>query len=522
VADPSIVTLCSATLGEDGTREPPLGPLYIAAALEQTGVTVDFRDLQLDPIAHGLSGDSLVRLLSGHADVVAISCFVDMLPAVIDATRRLHEERPDTLFVLGGPGPTAAARRLLERHPWIHAVVRGEGEETVQDWIRMLRDGSDAPVPGMVRRSGRELVDGPARPRNRQLDELPPPAYHLLDWDRYTDARVITTRGCSYRCSFCDVTALWGHRSVYRDVAATVAEMEMLAAVQGHRSVSIVDDTFVLNRDRVRALCRLLVDRRSGISWGCFGRINLMSPDLVQQMAEAGCRSIFYGIDSGSQRVLDRTVKRLDASDILPVLRLSAQHFEKIEASFIWGYPFESLDDFRRTLDVAGEASLLSPTVNVQVHMLSPLPLSPMYQEFTGRLLEPDPADARWLLLPALLLNERAAVVREIVRSAPDIHPGFFTFPTPEKHAKRELLERAFRALERTIGRTVLDARIATLLERQDTAVEAELLTRELHPADRIGVGLALGFLQRTRRKDARTRGPSMVRERVETARRNA
>src|SRR5438309_1769217 len=106
---PKLVTLCSATLGEDDLREPPLGPLYIAAALEEIGVEVDFRDFQLDPEANGLSGDRLASYLSGHAPVVAISCFVDMLPAVVDATRQLYEVRPDTLFILGGPGPTAAA-----------------------------------------------------------------------------------------------------------------------------------------------------------------------------------------------------------------------------------------------------------------------------------------------------------------------------------------------------------------------------------------------------------------------------
>src|SRR3954453_20117644 len=103
VPDLAHVTLCSATLGEDGICEPPLGPLYIAAALEEGGVEVDFREFQLDPEGHGVSGERLAAFLSGHAGVVAISCFVDMLPAVVDATRRLHRSRPDTLFVLGGP-----------------------------------------------------------------------------------------------------------------------------------------------------------------------------------------------------------------------------------------------------------------------------------------------------------------------------------------------------------------------------------------------------------------------------------
>src|SRR5581483_11706610 len=228
VPDTASLTLCSATLGEDGMCEPPLGPLYVAAAFEEVGVEVDFRDFQLEEGAHGLSGDELARFLDGHEELVAISCFVDMLPAVVDATRQLCEARPGTLVLLGGPGPTASAVRIVEAYPWIDGVVRSEGEETAQDWIRLLRGGLDGPVPGLVYRRGDTVVDGGERARNRHLDDLPLPAYHLLDWNRYTHARIVTTRGCSYRCSFCDVTALWGNRSVYRGLDAVVEELEIL------------------------------------------------------------------------------------------------------------------------------------------------------------------------------------------------------------------------------------------------------------------------------------------------------
>jgi radical SAM superfamily enzyme YgiQ (UPF0313 family) len=518
------ITLCSATLGEDEICEPPLGPLYIAAALEEVGVEVDFRDFQLDPDAHGLSGDRLARYLSGHAKVVAISCFVDMLPAVVDATRQLHEERPDTLFVLGGPGPTAAARRILEEYPWITTVVRGEGEETIQDWVRLLRGEHEGPVTGMIYRSQGHLIDGGDRPRNRAIDRIPLPAYHLLDWSHYSHARIITTRGCSYRCSFCDVTALWDNRSIYRSLDATLAELQTITETYGKSAISVVDDTFVLNRNRVREFCHLLLERDMHLEWGCFGRINLMTKELIETMAASGCRAVFYGIDSGSQAVLDRTVKRLRAEDVLPVLELSARYFKKIEASFIWGYPFETLDDFRKTLNLAGEASMLAPRVNVQLHMLSPLPLSPIYREFNGTLHVPEPEDRPWLLLPALLLDDRAARLRAIVSGAPDIYPGFYSFPTPAKEEKRNLLEQAMSTLHRTVGSTLFDRSVGELLKHDDPDLERALLAAQDGACNRIGTGLALGLFWRTRRRAKAApppftgnRGPAMVRERPET-----
>jgi radical SAM superfamily enzyme YgiQ (UPF0313 family) len=434
---------------------------------------------------------------------VAISCFVDMLPAVVDATRRLRAARPETLVLLGGPGPTASARRILEEYPWIDGVVRGEGDETVQDWIRFVRGQHDGPIPGMAYRHGGELVDGPDRPRNRSLDDLPLPAYHLIDWLRYDHPRLITTRGCSYRCSFCDVTALWGNRSVFRGLHSTIDELELLRDRSGKALISIVDDTFVLNRERVFEFSRTLVERRSNVRWGCFGRINLMTPRLVEQMAESGCRAIFYGIDSGSQSVLDRTVKHVRAQDVVPVLRLSAQYFDRIEASFIWGYPFETLDDFERTLDLAGEASMLAPRVNVQLHMLSPLPMSPLYREFGGELREPEAVDRRWLLLPPILIEPAAAAMADLIRAAPDIYPGFYGFPTPDKYTKLAHLERVMRAFERTVGSSVFDSRVARLVDHDDQPLEESLLTAPSHPADRIGVGLGLGYIGRGRRRAA-------------------
>jgi anaerobic magnesium-protoporphyrin IX monomethyl ester cyclase len=495
------VTLCSATRGDQGRAEPPLGPLYIAAALEQVGVEVDFRDFQLADGGHGFSGEPLRHFLADHAEIVAVSCFVDMLPAVLEAARRLHADRPETLFLLGGPGPTASARRILEEYPWITAVVRGEGEEAAQDWMRVVRSELDGPVPGLVYRTvDGEIVDGPDRPRNRGLDDLPLPAYHLIDWRDYHHARIVTTRGCSYRCSFCDVTALWGNRSVFRGLHATIDEIEMLRDRAGKSMISIVDDTFVLNRDRVHEFSQQLIDRRSNVNWGCFGRINLMTPALVDKMAEAGCRVIFYGIDSGSQPVLDRTVKHVKREQVMPVLKLSAQYFDRIEASFIWGYPFETLDDFDRTLELAAEASMLAPRVNVQLHMLSPLPLSPLYRQFDGNLLEPEESDRRWLLLPPLLLEGEASELADYVRRAPDIHPGFYSFPTPAKSAKIERLEGVMRAFQRTVGSAVVNTRVADLTTTPDEALERELLAAPGAPVDRVGVGLGLGFFAQVRR----------------------
>jgi anaerobic magnesium-protoporphyrin IX monomethyl ester cyclase len=517
-------TLVSATLGEDGKVEPPLGPLYVAAALEQVGWDVDFRDFQLQADADPYDSETMCRFLDGHEPIVLVSCFVDMLPLVLAACETIKAGRPGTTIILGGPGPTANAADILRTFPFIDGIVMGEGEETIAEWARAFAGrrskGLAQPIAGMALLHDGEVIEGPPRPR-LAASRYHRPAYHLLDWTRYTSARVVTTRGCPYRCSFCDVAPLWGRRAVYRALDDTIDEMLLLRDRYGKTGIAIVDDTFVINRDRVRSFCEQLIARDCGLQWGCFGRINLMSEGLIELMARAGCRAVFYGIDSGSPAVLRSTIKELDAETIYPVLELSAAYFDRIEASFIWGYPFETYDDFRQTLELAGRASQLAPKVNVQMHMLSPLPSAPIYTNFKGTLLEPEPEDRDWLLLPALLLDERADGLRRIIDRAPRLFPGFFTFPTPDKARKRSDLRSALRALDHTIGMTVFDDSVGALLAREDRPTEMRLLGEAPTTQDRIGIGLALGLFRRTRRRRAGVspanevaRGASIVRQR--------
>ena len=520
------MTLCSATLGEDGRLEPPLGPLYIASALESVGVEIDFRDYQLATGANCFSAQPLVEFLVGHERVVAISCFVDMLPAVIAATARLHESRPDTRFILGGPGPSGSASRILELYPWIEGVVRGEGEETIQEWANRQRGHRRElmPIAGMTYREDGRIVEGPDRQRLTELEAIAPPAYHLVDQSVYSLSRVVTTRGCAYRCSFCDVGALWGNRSVYRDIDNVIDEILAFRDQLGRKTFAIVDDTFVQDRRRVRAFCQGLIDRKAGLFWSCFGRINLMTPELVDLMAEAGCRSVFYGIDSGSQAVVARTHKMVRPEIVVPVVRYSAAVFDNVEASFIWGYPFEELDDFKMTLDLVAECAQFAPRVNVQLHRLIPLPNSPIYQEFPGPLLEPDPADRPWLLLPSILLDKRAEALGQLIRAAPDVYPGFFTLPTPSIAEKRAMLNRVVRSLDSAIGATMLDPDVARLLDVEVPEAERALLSSVRDAPERIGKGLAVSFFRRSRRRRtpgagasasfAGDRGPSLVRQR--------
>jgi hypothetical protein len=191
-----------------------------------------------------------------------------------------------------------------------------------------------------------------------------------------------------------------------------------------------------------------------------------------------------------------------------PTLEISARYFDRIEVSFFWGYPFETYEDFLCALDLAAHASQFALTVNVQLHMLIPLPSSPIYQEFKDTLIYPEAEDSRFLLLlPALLLDERARIVRGVIEKAPHLYPGFFTLPTPEKEKKRAQLNEVFTSREVMIGIAIIDDQIHGLWTTENKTLEKELINFSDTPSnpERIGTGLALGVFKRLREKKGKS-----------------
>src|SRR5699024_9517041 len=132
----------------------------------------------------------------------------------------------------------------------------------------------------------------------------------------YSMFGIITGRGCVYRCKFCDVHGLWGDQYQRRSISNVLDEIELLVKKYGVTRLDIWDDTFIVDRKRVVEFVNGLTQRELKVNWSCFGRINLIDEELLQLMSGAGCDAIFYGIESGSQCVLDRIDKLIDLVEV--------------------------------------------------------------------------------------------------------------------------------------------------------------------------------------------------------------
>jgi radical SAM superfamily enzyme YgiQ (UPF0313 family) len=365
----------------DREAHVPLGLLYLASVLEEQGYIVDLRDYQMETRENPFDVESTLAFLEGSAPIVGFSCMANLLPYTLLVTQALKARHPEKTVILGGTGPTAVEQAILHRFDGVDVIVRGEGERTIIDLMKALRDGRDLhAVPGITFRSNGSVVENRGRPRIGDLESLPLPAYHRLDMAAYQGYGVVTSRGCPYRCTFCSVAPIWGHEAVLRSVENVVAEMLRLFETYGITTFLLQDEYFCSSKSRMLSFCSALKSAGLPVSWKCFTRINLVDEKMLRAMADAGCVHVRYGVESGSDAILGQVTKGFTARQASEVIALSAQIFPEVDAFFIWGFPFETMADFYKS--VFQMALFRSWGVRVLPCLLSFLPQTAIYRDY--------------------------------------------------------------------------------------------------------------------------------------------
>ncbi len=427
------VTLINGVF-EAQQRFSPVGPLYIASVVEAAGRHVDFREYQLTHYENPYAVESFLSFIRDSYDTVAISCYSDFLPVVLLAAERLKRECPSKTVILGGEGPAGVADEILHYFPFIDIIVKGEGERTVVELMRCLDAGGDLSlVKGISYKGDCGIVVTPQRELVEDLDELPLPAHDKVDLAAYQMVGMTSSRGCPYRCTFCDVAPFWRHRFRTRSVGDIIREIRVLVRDFGQTAITFYDELFTFSRERVMAFCDALEKEELCIDWSCLARIDSMDEPLMKRMAQSGCSMVSYGVESGSDRVQRLMKKGLNRARIEEVIGLSAKHFKYIQTFFVWGFPFETMEDFYRTMDLVDLVTRMG--TNPTVGYLAPFPLSRLYREHRGTLRFSE----------KIFRDSHAHADPEaakLIESYPNVFPGFYVWET-------ELMEEKYEAAER-------------------------------------------------------------------------
>lgn len=472
----------------------PMGTYAVAAALIEAGCDARVLDW------HALRGqpEAMREELRALApDVVGVTVLQANRFGAMDAARLARELDPGVRVVFGGVGATALWAFFLEHCPELDAVALGEGDLTMPELVRAWQAGAGpACVPGLALRGPDGPVCTAARPPVADLDSLPIPARH------FTYQHLSLTRGCPGRCTFCGSPAFWGPRVRFRSPGHFVDEMELLAA-RGVTHLYVSDDTFTLDRERVRAVCREILARGLDVEWQAISRVNAVDDQTLALMRRAGCIQISFGVESGDDAIRAALNKNVRREDAVRAFALCRKYGILARAYFIYGCPGESDATIRATLDLIAE---LRPLV-VHFFILSVFPGTELYERFKAAT---GAADSIWLdpvedikhfeLDPAQDLDTVAAWGQALRAGFHAMLPGFALgaaddlAPDPElARLHADFLARLGMTFER--GDYARDPQVP---RAQEIAAQLYARALEFHPDATAALGLGL-MLQRQR-----------------------
>lgn len=374
-----------------GIRVPPLGLLYVAGALRHAG-----HDVMLD-----LSEDAEAqeRLDFSDADVVGITSTTSQFKKALRLAEAAHEQ--GKLVIMGGPHPTSSPHETLESG-YVDYVVRSEGEATAVELLSGIEQANGNFVPSKVlgiswldKETG-TVVNNPARPFIWDLDSLPYPArdlggdvfhYRNQGIDGHVSPTMITTRGCPYGCSFCDVHVLAGKKWRARSPKSVADEIEYLVTEYGAEDIRIMDDIINHDNEELHKLLDAIVERNFNITFWVMGRADMLlkDPSTAHKMAKAGVRTMFIGIETPSKRLLKTYHKggKASADTSAAAVDLLKQHDIETFGGFIIGEPSESEKEISETIDYA---KFINPAT-AQFSILTPYPGTEVWNQLKDQLI---------------------------------------------------------------------------------------------------------------------------------------
>jgi len=378
------------TKGKIEAPWPPLGVLYCAGALMNNGTEVSV----LDQAARGLSSEQVLKWVKKeNPDILGFSVLITSYRQALNLAQQVKEENPDLLIVFGNYHATFNAERILSKYPFVDVVVRGEGEQAVvglTEYIKKKR--SLVEIAGLTFRNSGRVVSTPDAPLMGNIEALPIPRRDLTEAEytsnifgvkvatrRFTS--IISSRGCPFRCAFCGCRKF--ARSVWRprSVESIMKELLLLYS-QGFRQFLFVDDNFTLNLRRVQKLCREIRKERLDIEWFCDSRVDNCRYDVFRDMAKAGCRLLYFGVESANQRILNYYNKGITPDQTRKAVNWARRAgIDVIVGSFIVGAPDETLKEVETTLKFAHELDIDVPQLNI----LSAFPGTDLWNDMVNK-----------------------------------------------------------------------------------------------------------------------------------------
>ncbi len=320
-------------------KRPPLGLGSLISVVRSEGHKVFFIDNYLKPsrfIEESYLQKNKIDFVGIYANTI---CYRDTLRMFKEIENLRKKGLWNGKIIVGGPHTSVALNTIPE---FVDYIVQGEGERAIL-----------------------KIINGKAKKRIlreeriKDLDSL-----SIEPWDIFTKLSydytcpwinikpvftMNTSRGCPFNCTFCSVGSIWGKQYTYFSADRIISEIEYLFKNYGARSIYFREDNFTLNLKRTTEFCEKLIKKNINVYWACETRVDNMTEDLIELMSTAGCRAVYLGVESGSQRILDFLNKNITVKQIEEAICLCKKYDINTYCSLITGVPGETFEDYLQT-----------------------------------------------------------------------------------------------------------------------------------------------------------------------------
>lgn len=424
-------------LKDVGTLYPPLGIAYLAAVSEKKGWEVNV----IDSEAWGYNYEDIRKMIGLFMpDLIGMQTYCTNISQCQKVANIAKSINQNIRVILGGAQVTLFPDKYIQEN--IDFVCVGEGELVVEKLLTKLEQNSNNPdtipdyndIPGLVWNNSKEIVINKKQELITNLDLIPLPARHLFPMHLYQSSaqlrgkktlNIMTSRGCPYRCAYCSGHINFGRSFRYFSTERVIEELKIMIRDFKIDGIQFYDETFTVNKKRVFELCDALIKNNVNLPWTCFTRVNLVDEELLTAMKKAGCYQIFFGIESGNQRLLDLIKKDITLDQARNAVKLCKNIGIESFCSFMINLPSETKEESINTIKFAIE---LDPDY-AQFPITTPFPGTELYNiaKKEGNFVTED--WSKFMSWDQVVFVSKGRTIEEIKETDKDAYKQFYMRP---------------------------------------------------------------------------------------------
>jgi len=373
-------TMLPRSIDEARGYNPPLGLLYLAAYLQKNSKhQVEILDCQVEKLDYKQIEN---KIQEQNPDAIGLTTMTFTLIDVLNIAKITKKINPEIRTILGGPHIDIYPKETIKQSN-IDYLVLGEGEKPLKNLLDNINPLNNLhQIKSIVFKDNGEIINTGRAELNQDLDSLPFPARHLTPYQKYSSVlskvkpitTMFTSRGCPYKCLFCDRPHL-GKFFRARSAKNVVDEIEECQKM-GIKEILIYDDTFTVNRQRVMDICSEIQKRNLDIHWDVRARVDTVDKKLLEIMKKSGCQRIHYGVEAGTQKILNVLRKGITLEQVEKAFKLSREIKLETLAYFMIGSPTETKKDILKTIKFAKK---INPDFT-HITITTPFPATDLYR----------------------------------------------------------------------------------------------------------------------------------------------